>query len=160
MCVLCVTSGGWRDECVDHWSKWLWEEFSVQDPQWTVACLWRSALQTRTRAHVLHPAEVILLLLLSLLFFILVRTRANVQDNILNYIDLCRYVHSEIDFNTFHTVWNRDTKILGKLYNSPESPGSYLVNWSAGIYGTAQDGRSLIIGDSYNCRKLLLLKTF
>lgn len=58
---LCVSGGRW-DERADHRSKRLWEEFPVQDPQWAVACLWRSPVQTGARAHVLYPTEVTLLL--------------------------------------------------------------------------------------------------
>lgn len=70
---LCVSGGRW-DERADHRSKWLWEEFPVQDPQWAVARLWRSPVPTGATAHVLHPTEVILLLLVpnSVQHFILI----------------------------------------------------------------------------------------
>lgn len=51
------TGGRWHAPA-HHRPQWLRQEFSIPDPWWALAHLWRRALQAPAPAHVLHPPEV------------------------------------------------------------------------------------------------------
>jgi hypothetical protein len=43
-----------------HWSQWLWQELLLPDPQWSLACAWRKAVQTSSFYNVLYSTKVCL----------------------------------------------------------------------------------------------------
>lgn len=64
--------GGRRNASVNHGSERVRKELAVSDPEWPVACVQRRPVQTSTAAHVLHPAEVQLIFIMSVLIIVVV----------------------------------------------------------------------------------------